>query len=264
MSYLHRLNPLSKLLAIGPPAIFLALTTNVWTPLLFIILTIGITLMLGRIPLMRYAKVCAPMLLIVLGFILLYPLLVSDRINEGSELLFSFGFVDVYESGVLFGLATGLRLLAMLVLSLLFTLTTDTADLIRALIQQWRVNYRFGYGTLAVLRFIPILMQQFQLVKMAHQVRGYTGKGSRRIIERTQRYALPLLSSSLRHAERMAYSMDSRAFGAYRSRTYFRRSSMARQDFFFIGAFWIGSTLAVLILFHFDMLGKLSLFKTYH
>lgn len=264
MSCLHRLNPLGKLLAIGPPAVFLALTTNVWTPLLFILLTTAVTLGLGKISLLRYAKVCAPMLLIMLGFICLYPLLVNDRINEGSQLLFSVGFVEVYEAGVLFGVATAMRLLAMLVLSLLFTMTTDTAEFIRALIQQWRVSYRFGFGTLAVLRFIPIFMGQFQLVKMAHQVRGYTGKGSRQIIERTQRYALPLLSSALRHAERMAYSMDARAFGAYPTRTYFRRSFMARQDFIFIGAFWIGSVVVVLVLLRFGLLGKLSIFKTYH
>ncbi len=264
MSYLHRLNPLSKLLTIGPPAIFLTLTTNVWTPLLFIIGTIIITLMLGRISLLRYARVCVPMLFIVLGFMLLYPLLVSDHINKGSKLLFSAGFIEVYEAGVLFGIATGLRLFAMLVLSLLFTLTTDTADFIRALIQQWKVSYRFGFGTLAVLNFVPVFMRQFQLVKMAHQVRGYSGKGAWRVMERIQRYTLPLLSSALRHAERTAYSMDSRAFGAYQTRTYFRRLSMDKHDFFFMGAFWIGSALAVFILFQFDLLGNLSLFKTYH
>ncbi|WP_010271722.1 energy-coupling factor transporter transmembrane component T family protein [Paenibacillus senegalensis] len=264
MSCLHRLNPLAKLLAIGPPAVFLALTTNVWTPLSFILLTIAVTIMLGNISLLRYAKVCAPMLLIVLSFMLLYPLLVSDRVNEGSQLWFSFGFIEVYEAGVLFGLATGLRLFAMLVLSLLFTLTTDTTDFVRALIQQWKVSYRFGFGALAVLRFVPVLIKQFQLVKMAHQVRGYTGKGSRKYIERIQRYALPLLSSALRHAERAAYSMDSRAFGAYRTRTYFRRSVMVKRDLWFIAAFWAVSGLTILILFYCDMLGELSLFKTYH
>ncbi|MFB9276991.1 energy-coupling factor transporter transmembrane component T family protein [Cohnella cellulosilytica] len=264
MSCLHRLNPLAKLLAIGPPALFLALTTNVWTPLLYIALTIGVTLTLGNMPALRYFRVCAPMLLVVLGFVLVYPFLVSGRVNEGSELWLDLGFAKVYEAGFLFGLATGLRLLAMLVLSLLFTLTTDTTDFIRALIQQWKVSYRFGFGTLAVLRFVPLLKSQFQLVRMAHQVRGYTGKGSRKILERTQRYALPLLSVSLRHAERMAYSMDSRAFGAYRNRTYLRRSAMAGRDYFFIGAFWIGAAAAALVLSRFGLLGKLSLLKTYH
>lgn len=264
-SLLHRLNPLSKLVAIGPLALFLTMTTNVWTPAIFILLISCTTIIFGRISLNIYLKRCAPMLLFVLGFMIFYPLMVSKSVNEGSKLLMSFGFIHVYEAGIIFGSATGLRLLSLLVLSMLFTLTTDTSNFIRALIQQWKVNYRFGYGTLAVLRFIPILMKQFKLVKMAHQVRGYTGKsGFSRFIDRIQRYALPLLSSSIRHAERTAYSMESRAFGAFPTRTYYRQISMVRKDFIFICAFWFLSVIVVFILHYYDILGDFSFFKTYH
>ncbi len=264
-SFLHGLNPLSKLLAISPIAIFLAITTNIWTPLIFISFTILTTLICGRISFLQYMKICFPMFLFILCFILLYPLMVSKQINEGSKLIFSYSFIHIYEGGVLFGLATGLRLLSLLVLSLLFTLTTNSSDFIRSLIQQWKLNYRFGFGVLAVLRFIPILMKQFRLVKMAHQVRGYTSeKRFSKLAERTKRYALPLLSASIRHAERMAYSMDSRAFGAYPTRTYLRKSIMTKRDYFFIIGFWSASLLLIYLLSTFQLLGSLSVFKIYH
>lgn len=263
-SFLHRLNPLSKVVATFPVAAFLTLTTNIWTPMVFIVFTILITMILGRVTLKRYFKTCAPMLLFFLGFILFYPFMVSEKINSDSQVFLSIGSIQIYEAGVLFGLATGLRLFSLLVLSMLFTLTTDSADFIRALVQQWKVNYRLGYGTLAVFRFIPILNKQFKLVKLAQQVRGYNGKeGYYRFVERTKRYALPLLSSALRHAERAAYSMDSRAFGAFSNRTYYRSLTFSFKDFMFISFFWIGSLLMILILHHCNLLGEISLFKMY-
>lgn len=263
-SFLHQLNPLSKLLATMPLAIFLTLTTNVWTPLSFIVILLCLTVMLGRISFFQYVKWITPMILIIIGTMLLYPFMVSDRVNAGSDLWFSIGKIELYEAGVVYGVATGLRLLSLYVLTLLFTLTTDSADFIRAFVQQWKLNYRIGYGTLAVLRFVPIFMKQFQLVKMAHQVRGYAGKGVyHRVVERTRRYAIPLLASSLRHAERAAYAMDSRAFGAFPERTYYRKLSFQRTDYFFIAGFWLGGMLIIFILHWFGLLGEISLFKMY-
>lgn len=263
-SLLHRLNPLTKLIATFPLVAFLTVTTNIWTPLTFCLFIACLTIILGKVSIKHYVKVLLPLLVFTGGFVISYPFMVSGHMNMTSQVLVEFGPIQVKEAGVLFGLSSGLRLLSIFLVTLLFTLTTDSADFIRALIQQWRLNYRFGYGTLAVLRFIPILNKQFQLVRMAHHVRGYSGKGvSRRIIDRTQKYVVPLLASSIRHAERTAYSMDARGFGAYCTRTYYRKLSFQKKDWLFIIVFWLCTILLVFVLYRFQLLGSLSFLKMF-
>ncbi|MCU0495008.1 MAG: energy-coupling factor transporter transmembrane protein EcfT [Chloroflexaceae bacterium] len=261
-SFLHRLNPLSKVLATLPALLFVALTTEPWTPLTFIVLTVALILGLGRIPVGRFLRLAAPLLLLVLGFLLVYPLVVREELVRNSPLLFELGPLRVYQAGVIFGLATALRIYALLMLSLLFTLTTDASDFIRALVQQWRLPYKIGYGALAAFRFVPMLQSELGVIQAAHRVRGIAdGKGLRGTWQQMQRYAVPLLATAIRRAERTALAMDGRAFGAFPERTYYRALRFHRRDYFFIGGFWLASALSVLVLWQMGLLGSLVLLQ---
>lgn len=85
---LQRLNPLSKVLATLPVLVFVALTTEPWPPLAFIGLTIATTLGLGRVPLRRFLAVAAPLLVLVIGFVLVYPFVIREELVRGSPLIF--------------------------------------------------------------------------------------------------------------------------------------------------------------------------------
>lgn len=143
-SFLHRLNPLSKLTAAAPVLVFLALVTDPFTPLAFILLCALATMLLGRIPPARYARVGAPLLVLVVGFLLLYPLAAAGSVTAGSPVVFEVGPLAVREAGLRLGLSTALRVLSIFSLTLLFVLTTDSQDFVRALVQQWRLPYRIG------------------------------------------------------------------------------------------------------------------------
>ena len=52
---------------------------------------------------------------------------------------------------------------------------------------------------------------------------------------------MPLLAGAIRHAERVALAMDSRAFGAYPDRTERRLVPFRARDVVFIAAFWLAS-----------------------
>jgi energy-coupling factor transport system permease protein len=248
-SVLHRLNPLSKLMAIMPLLIFLTFVTNLWVHLIIIILHMVMILTLGRIPPLRLAHVLTPLLVTLIGFFILYPPFVISELVARSPLLFTIGPIEVRLAGVLLSLTTCLRLLAFYTVTLAFMLTTDATDLVRALVQQWHVNYRIGYAVMIVYRFLPLLEQELHLIRVAQKVRGVTDqRGIRAEVERTRRAFLPLFASAMRNAERKALAMDARAFGAYATRTYYRRLSLKRDDWLFLPLYWLACALIIAIL----------------
>lgn len=118
------------------------------------------------------------------------------------------------------GLLTGLRVADLMLLALLGSLATTGPDIVRASIQHLRVPYRIGYAALAALRFVPRFGHELDVIRSAHRVRGVSsGRGPGAAVRRRAGYAVPLLAGGIRHAERVSYAMDARAFGAHRTRT---------------------------------------------
>lgn len=257
-SLLHRLNPLSKVIALLPVMLLIALTTDPWTPLAFILLTLLLVVVGGRIPFGRVVRIAAPVAVLMVGFVFFYPLVIRRELVADSPLLWQWGPLTVHEAGVQFGVTTALRVYALVLFSLPFSLTTDASDFVRALVQQWRLPYKLGYGALAALRFVPMLQHEFMTIRAAHRVRGLSTEGGlRTYLWQARHYAIPLLVSAIRQAERTALAMDSRAFGAFPTRTYARRMHFAARDYLFIGAFWLLCLLILAALWQLGLLGRL-------
>lgn len=258
-SFLHRLNPLSKLLVFLPLMIFMLLTSEPWTPLAFILLSLTVLLDLGRIPVEHFTRILGPMFLLVVVFLLIYPFLIRPSLVEETPLLFELGPIALFQGGLYYGATTAMRVLALLLLSLPFSLTTDSADFLRALVQQWRLPYRLGYSILAAFRFAPMLQTEMAVIQAAHRVRGVNGgHGWRGGYERMRRYAVPLLATAIRQAERTALAMEGRAFGAFPERTYFKRMRFSQIDWLFISGMMLVSGLIIVILLAADLLGPLA------
>jgi ATP-binding cassette, subfamily B, bacterial len=79
------------LLALRSALGFIALTTEPWTPLAFIGLIVVTILGLGRVPPGRFLRVALPLMLLMAGFLLIYPLVVREELVRNSPLLFEFG-----------------------------------------------------------------------------------------------------------------------------------------------------------------------------
>jgi len=141
----------------------------------------------------------------------------------------------LYSGAVEIGLATGLRLGAILALALIGGLTTTGPDLVRASVQQLRVPYRIGYTALAAFRFLPRFGYELSVIRAARRVRGHHGgSGPFARIARGWGYIVPLLAGAIRHAERVALAMDSRAFGAHPTRTERHLVPFRTRDWIFI------------------------------
>jgi energy-coupling factor transport system permease protein len=255
-SFLHRLNPLSKLLVALPLMLFMLLVSDPWTPLAFILLSIILLVGFAHIPVRRFLRILSPLLFIVLAFIVVYPFLIRPALVSATPILFKFGPVVLYEGGLYLGVVTALRIVALLLLSLLFSLTSDSADFVRALVQQWKLPYRIGYTTLAAFRFVPMMQTEMSVIQAAQRVRGVSGThGLRGSLERLRRYAVPLLTTAIRQAERSALAMEARAFGAFEERTYFHRMRFSVADWLFVFGLW---ALAVFIFFTLHWAGLLG------
>jgi energy-coupling factor transport system permease protein len=238
-AYLQRLNPLTKVVATAPPLLLLAFTRDPYVPGAFVLVTLLATGVLGRIPPRRLVAVVAPMTLLLVGFLLVYPLAAAGDVVADTHLLLQVGPLEVRQGGVLLGLSTGLRILSLISLTLLFALTTDGMDFIRALVQRWRVPYRIGYAAMAAFRFVPRFGHELQVIAAAHRVRGLSDRGGARArLQRAGRYTVPLLSGGIRHAERVALAMDARGFGAYPDRTYRRELHFHTRDVVFVVVSW--------------------------
>jgi energy-coupling factor transport system permease protein len=196
------------------------------------------------------------------SFVFIYPFVVSGPSGTTSEILVSLGPLRVREAGLWVGAATGLRILALSVLSLLFVLTTETESFLRALVQTLSVPYKIGYSAMAAFRFAPMLQSDIERVRAAHTVRGVPdNNGLRDRLYRVRSYAIPLFVNTIRRAERTALAMDARAFGVFDDRTHYHTQSVGWRDVGFVILFWTVSAALVGTLWQLDALGTLTILR---
>jgi energy-coupling factor transport system permease protein len=242
--YLWRRNPTVKFATVLLLSLCLVLVIDPLTPCLFLALTLLAGVALGRIAPGAYARALAPLLLVALGFVLTNALFAAppaggqDGAPSVAPPLWTWGPLRLTLPGLLFGLAIGLRGLAIGALSVTFVLTTDPTDLVVSLIRHGRLPFRIGYALLAGYRFLPFFAQEVEQVRLAQRVRGLVRSASPWArLGASLGAILPLGSSALRRAARVAVAMDSRGFAATRRRTYFRHVPLDWRD----GLFLVGS-----------------------
>ncbi len=235
-SFLHRLNPLTKLAFTIPVAVVVVAHEEPLTPLVVAALTAFATWRLGRLPLSSIANPLG--LSLLAGFGMFWTGLVFYAGPGAGAAPVVPGPIRVTEAGLIYALTMMCRLLAIVSASLLFVLTTNPIDFVVALIQQARLPARVGYAVFAAYRFVPLVQEELDTIRAAHQVRGAaSGRGVLAGLRQALGYAIPLLAISVRRAERVALAMDSRGFGARRNRTYYRTTTVTRSDLLFgIGA----------------------------
>jgi energy-coupling factor transport system permease protein len=243
-SYLHRLNPLTKLILSLPVAVVVVSVEEPATPLAIAAVAAVATVRLGRVPWPRVLKPLAFSLLLGFGMFWTGVLFYAGPGSGAAPVLP--GPLHITAAGVLYAATMISRLLAISATSLLFVLTTNPVDFVVALIHQARLPVRVGYAVFAAYRFLPLVQEELDNIRAAHQVRGAaTGRSPAARLGRTIGYAIPLLAISVRRAERVALAMDARGFGARPDRTYFRTTTLTRSDLLFgLGA---AATLAAIV-----------------
>ncbi|GAA2639614.1 hypothetical protein GCM10010399_86330 [Dactylosporangium fulvum] len=236
---LRTYNPLAKLFGPLPLMILVIGTRDLRTPALVGGLALALVLVgarpTGRTLAALLLGVPAALAVMTVSFgVWTDPAKVAD-----SRLLFTVGPLELWSGALETGLATGLRLVAVVLLALVGGLTTTGPELVRSMIRQLRVPYRVGYSALAAFRFVPRFGHELDVIRSAHRVRGLAGgRGPIAALRRYGGYAVPLLAGGIRHAERVSLAMESRAFGAFPTRTERYVVPFRIRDAIFVLALW--------------------------
>ncbi|MET0734156.1 MAG: energy-coupling factor transporter transmembrane component T [Microbacterium sp.] len=248
--FLYALNPLAKLAAPLPAMVMLVFVRDAATPLVFLALAYAVLLtgasFTRRLMLILFVALPVATAAIGLGFSLWTD---PSRVDQ-SVVVLQLGSWTLYGGSLEIGYATALRIAAIVALTLIPGLSTTGPDLVRASVQQLRVPYRIGYTALAAFRFVPRFGHELEVIRQAHRVRGaHGGRGPFAALARWFGYIVPLMAGAIRHAERVALAMDSRAFGAHRDRTERHLVPWRARDTVFVVLFWAVSAVLLAALF---------------
>jgi energy-coupling factor transport system permease protein len=232
-SVLHRMDPRSKLILIFLFVCVVFLANNVLTYGTLLVYTL-IMLSLSKISMRFIMSGLKPVLWLVVFTLLLHLFLTKE-----GNLLFQWGWIEVYEEGVKQGLFISLRFFLLILMTSLLTLTTtpiEITDGLEELLGPLK-RIKFPVHELALmmsisLRFIPTLMQETDKIMKAQSARGvdFTGGPVKDRVKAIIPLLIPLFISSFKRAEELAVAMEARGYRGGEGRTKYRQLNWSVRD----------------------------------
>ena len=147
---------------------------------------------------------------------------------DSGRMLLDVGIWSMSEGSLELGLGFMLRGLAIALPAVLLMSCTDPTDLADALAQKARLPHRFVLGTLAAMRLVGLMAEEWQTIGMARRARGVGSRGNPlQRLRATLGQSFGLLVQAIRRASRLAVTMEARGFGGA-SRTWARRINVQR------------------------------------
>jgi len=155
--------------------------------------------------------------------------------GKGETTWFQWGLIHITKESFFRGLHVGFRALNFALLGIIFSITTRPVYLFYSLMQQLKLSPKYAYSFLAGVRLVPIMIEEFQTIHYALKVRGATqAKGIQGFFELMKRYAIPMLSQSIRRAQRIAVAMEAKQFSNQSNRTYYYEIGFSKYDVLFV------------------------------
>jgi energy-coupling factor transport system permease protein len=177
------------------------------------------------------------LMLFLLPFLVIFISTATSMIffGNGETTWFKWGLIHITKESFFRGLHLGFRALNFALVGIIFSLTTRPVYLFYSLMQQLKLKPKYAYSFLAGVRLIPIMIEEFQTIHNALKVRGATEVRSiRGMFEKMKRYAIPLLSQSIRRAQRIAVAMEAKRFSGDKERTFYYEIGFSKYDTLFV------------------------------
>ncbi len=143
----------------------------------------------------------------------------------------------ITEEGILFAVLITARLLAIIPILPLVTMTTPIHLFVLGLVRLG-LPYQLAYTVTTALNLIPTLQAEARVIMDAQRLRAFRAFERGNPIVRMKAYPLlvtPLVIGAMRRAQLIAIAMESRGFGAKEERTYIEDIAMKPSDWVFIG-----------------------------
>ncbi len=192
-----------------------------------------------RIPFSMILHGLKPLFLLMLITFFIHALTDTSQ----SQLIFEWKFIKISYTGLERGFFYCLRLLLVVVASALLTLTTSSVQItyaVERILKPLRfVRFpvvEFSLMLSISLRFIPVLMEEFQKLLMAQTARGASiNRGSiRKRMNGFTSLLIPLFNSALERADQLAVAMEVRGFKPDSPRTSIQQYKLSRADLIMI------------------------------
>ncbi|MGO4890149.1 energy-coupling factor transporter transmembrane component T family protein [Anaerobacillus sp. MEB173] len=232
-SLIHRFDARSKLIGVFIFVLVVFLANN-WTAYSILGAVTIMTVLISQVPLRFIYKGLRPVFIIILITFLLHLFMTKD-----GHLLLEIGWFEIYSGGVIQGAFIAMRLLFLIMMTSLLTLTTTPIDLTDGLESLLSPFKRFGLPAheLALmmsisLRFIPTLLQETEKIIKAQMARG-ADFGSGSLKDRARALVpllIPLFINAFKRAEDLALAMEARGYRGGEGRTKLRELQWSHKD----------------------------------
>ena len=225
-SFLHRLNPLTKLVMIFTFIVLAFLGPGFWLPTVLFMGGILPLSFLGKIQ-KEYFKTTRQLLLPVVGFLfVMQSFFHQDEYRE----LFQLWFLDVTLGSVQFAYLTASRIFVMVSSFILLLLTTHPSVLMSDLTRRG-LSGTFAYVVTSTLQILPQMRAKANTIIDAQRSRGLdTEGGYRQRIRALLPLVGPLVFGSLVEVEERAIAIEARAFTSTLPKTFLHEIPDTRLD----------------------------------
>jgi len=139
----------------------------------------------------------------------------------------------ITKEGVLFAAAMILRLVVIMIVAPLLSVTTPIPELMLALVKV-KIPYRFAFVMTTAMSLLPSIQNRAGVIQQAQVCRGvsdFEGGSLWLKLRAISSLLVPLILGSFRDAQTLDVAMSSRAFGAPVKRTFLMESRFQRWDY---------------------------------
>lgn len=232
-SFIHRLDPRSKLLSMFIFIIIVFWANNVITNLLMFAFTMVLVL-LSRIKIGFFLKGLKPMI----GLIL-FTTLFQVFFTQAGDVLVQLWIIKITDYGLGQAALIFMRFVLIIIFSTLLTLTTtplSLADAVESLLKPLEPLkvpvHEIGLMLSLSLRFVPTLMDDTTRIMNAQKARGVDfGEGN--LIQKVKSIIpilIPLFASSFKRADALATAMEARGYQGGEGRSKYRLLKWTYKD----------------------------------
>lgn len=226
-TYIHQLNPLTKVLFCAAVIITSVLCSD---PVLLVVL-LAIPMVVLLIAGMKKEMIAQmKMLSIVFAFLILITVL---TVRSG-DTYYVAGIPLVTADGLYLGVIISLRLVAMFFSFLVLVTTTKPSDLVNTLVSKLYFPIDYALMLMITMRFIPTLQIEARKIREAQAVRGFDASGISNISRSVRPTITPLLSNSIGRAGSLGHIIELRGYHSG-SKIKFTVNPLSRTDLVLIG-----------------------------
>ena len=231
-SVIHRLDPRTKIISIFIYMVGLFLANSIGGYIAVTLFTL-LAIILSQIPFIMLLKGIKPLWIIMVLTIILHLFL-----TEGT-IIWKWGILKITSEGLQQGVFMLLRLIYLVTITSLLTLTTSPISLTDGIEKVLKALYIPVAHELAMmmtiaLRFIPTLLEETEKIMKAQMARGadFDSGGLLAKAKSLIPLLVPLFLSSFRRADDLAMAMESRCYRGGENRTRMKQLVMSGRDYF--------------------------------